>query len=1404
MDSYIDSAGQRRYRRHNNHPAAVVSAAAAPSAHAAPTISMARQSVSPSRDTGARGSNDPAPPIVRGPARPLVASSSSPLRVAVKGIGKESSEITITGFHENELTFTRLESAAQSHIMVQIEQSLNDFHATRVKVEIIWNVLNRDGEEHDWHMSLNVIEIVPAPRGMSQVEHFRHLLDKIDERVRDMMERAKMRETGTVFLGMKFVKLSMIRGKRARLLGPPPAPVEAAHGSAGAGSCKTSVPADLRLRRCCLNIDNKDQYCFRYALTAWRVPSIDRKNAGRANQYITNAPAGGPKPRFFVPEFVESGLNFDMLEYPVKIGDIQGFEDVNDIGIYVFEWHGGMAIPVRRPEIARKPENEVCLLLHEEHWMLVTAPHNLLHGPLQKDQFFCYRCQKVFWHNFEKLKQHLSSVSPKSCLEVPDDVKTYRLPPPEKSVLKFTHFEKVLHHPLVVYADFETFQVAIDDDLKKFTRMTGVASFGYFVHSRIPQIPSGVRLVRGTAMTFLQELVALGIQYRKLAQKPVPITWNADLQDEFEATDHCYLCGRTMNERLRDHDHFTGEYRGAICKSCNRKAAVPKQLIIFFHNLETFDGHYIIKGISKLVKTAAAGDVDGNVAGNDQPEEESLSESDSDPDSEPDSNPGSDPDSDPDDNDDDVAVDYSSLRYTTIGNTREKYMQIVYGPLCFRDSFRFNACGLGSWIESQRSLMPTLAESFPILRQFHPFVGANGMGVEESLNLLLQKVPMSYKSITSQDYFNLPAILDRDAYDDDLNDKKCTEEAYAMVQRVVEAFGLKNQGEYHDMYLFTDVLALADVMTAMRTTWHNRFGLDMAHYVTLASSSYDSMLKMTNAKIELIHDENGGKEFMDKINANIRGGICCIFQPHALANNWTALPSELPPVLAEFEVLHDAVRNHHALLGQQQQLPQQYKEWMRANGYNPDEPTTWLVYADANSLYPTVMTSALPQRAYNKLELPETTINRLELANTLLKNYRSNHRTGYFIEVSYHVPHELHDFFDYAPIAKRAVDISELSEYQRDMFEKNGRNIKSEKLFPFLGEQRNMMHHIELLQFWIELGVKVTEVHSIYSFQQTRWMSSYVNTLTAVRRDSKDPIEKQVCKIAMNSLYGKTCQDKMNQRSLTPHNNLDKFEKAASKAVDFTIMYNDDDEGLFALTVPERRQGPIINTPRPVAFAILELSKLVVLKAHYCFFKQLKSKLLFTDTDSLAYLVEIINLLAVLLDSAQVSFDLSATIKSEEEMRDILRSTCSQDVLEDRVKLAMEKLRSNKGKLGAFKLESERNCLMEFVGLAPKMYSFKVMHEDGTIDAYMKGKGVPRQVLKAQVKHEDYRRMLFTPYDSVANFRKLQSSNHEICGLQMSKRMLTAMQDKTYQTGPTESRPLGHYLNHNVDDDPDL
>jgi len=161
-----------------------------------------------------------------------------------------------------------------------------------------------------------------------------------------------------------------------------------------------------------------------------------------------------------VPHFIDCGLVFDgIVTFPVGINQLSAFEDANNVGVYVYEWRGMHAVLVHQPKKARNRKDECVLLLHNEHWHLVTNVRVFLAAERQKHQFFCYRCLRVFW-NEEELDRHLELTSPNSCLEEirggDKTLKEYRLPEVGKNRLKFDKFETALEVPIVVYADIET------------------------------------------------------------------------------------------------------------------------------------------------------------------------------------------------------------------------------------------------------------------------------------------------------------------------------------------------------------------------------------------------------------------------------------------------------------------------------------------------------------------------------------------------------------------------------------------------------------------------------------------------------------------------------------------------------------------------------------------------------------------------------------------------------------------------------------------------------------------------------------------------------------------------------------------------------------------------------------
>ena len=95
---------------------------------------------------------------------------------------------------------------------------------------------------------------------------------------------------------------------------------------------------------------------------------------------------------------------------------------------------------------------------------------------------------------------------------------------------------------------------------------------------------------------------------------------------------------------------------------------------------------------------------------------------------------------------------------------------------------------------------------------------------------------------------NVPPI---DAFYSNLNMTSIGEEDYAHARRVWSEFGITNLGQYHDLYLKTDVILLANVFQTFRDTCLQHYGLDPAHFYTSPALAWRACLKRTGIKLEL-------------------------------------------------------------------------------------------------------------------------------------------------------------------------------------------------------------------------------------------------------------------------------------------------------------------------------------------------------------------------------------------------------------------------------------------------------------------------------------------------------------------------------------------------------------------------
>ena len=84
-----------------------------------------------------------------------------------------------------------------------------------------------------------------------------------------------------------------------------------------------------------------------------------------------------------------------------------------------------------------------------------------------------------------------------------------------------------------------------------------------------------------------------------ILRKKTMIPLTKEEEDNYNKENTCYTCKNDFNDdKLRDHCHFTGKYRGAAYNTCNLRYKVPKNIPVIFHNGSTYDYHFIIKELA--------------------------------------------------------------------------------------------------------------------------------------------------------------------------------------------------------------------------------------------------------------------------------------------------------------------------------------------------------------------------------------------------------------------------------------------------------------------------------------------------------------------------------------------------------------------------------------------------------------------------------------------------------------------------------------------------------------------------------------------------------------------------------------------------------------------------------------
>ena len=121
--------------------------------------------------------------------------------------------------------------------------------------------------------------------------------------------------------------------------------------------------------------------------------------------------------------------------------------------------------------------------------------------------------------------------------------------------------------------------------------------------------------------------------------------------------------------------------------------------------------------------------------------------------------------------------------------------------------------------------------------------------------LLLWKSVYPYDYMNDWERFNEIALPEKERFYNNLNMEDITDVDYAHATRVYRLWN-KNLGEYHDLYLKSDVLLLADVFEKFKKTCLQIYELDPAKFISASGLAWQAALKKTGVELDLLKDVN--------------------------------------------------------------------------------------------------------------------------------------------------------------------------------------------------------------------------------------------------------------------------------------------------------------------------------------------------------------------------------------------------------------------------------------------------------------------------------------------------------------------------------------------------------------------
>ena len=255
-----------------------------------------------------------------------------------------------------------------------------------------------------------------------------------------------------------------------------------------------------------------------------------------------------------------------------------------------------------------------------------------------------------------------------------------------------------------------------------------------------------------------------------------------------------------------------------------------------------------------------------------------------------------------------------------------------------------------------------------------------------------------YDYVSSIDKFKETKLPSKEDFYSKLHDEHISDEDYQHAINVWNTFNCQTLQDYHDLYLKSDVLLLADVFENFRKTCLKHYKLDPCHDYTAPGLAWDACFKETNQSLKLLKDY----DMLMMFEKGIRGGISYISKRYVEANN----------------------------------------KYMK--DYDKEKPSSYIQYLDANNLYGWAMSQKLPTHGFKWID-----INKYKVIKLLGKKDTNQ---GYIFEVDLDYSDTLWKSHNDYPLAPEKVKVDKIEKLIRSFKPKTNYVLHYKSLKQYLQE----------------------------------------------------------------------------------------------------------------------------------------------------------------------------------------------------------------------------------------------------------------------------------------------------------------------------------------------------------------